>query len=106
VLDIPVVGVKSFSDITQIYEDVVLHCEIQFSSSVEYLYWQQDYRNLTVDNNVRYSGGTIDSPSLTIHNVLYDDTGYYTCNAVSQSGTATSLVINLTVVGNGVGKFV
>ena len=105
-LDIPVVGVKSFSDITQIHEDVVLHCEIQFSSSVEYLYWQQDYSNLTVDNNVRYSGGTIDSPSLTIHNVLYDDTGYYTCNVVSQSGTGTSLFINLTVVGNGVGKFV
>ena len=29
VLDIPVVGVKSTSYITQIHKDVVLHCEIQ-----------------------------------------------------------------------------
>ena len=106
VLDIPVVGVESTSYLTQIHEDVVLHCEVQFSSSVEYLYWQHDYLNITVDNNARYSGGTIDSPSLTIQNVIYDDTGYYTCNAVSQSGTGTSLLINLTVVGDGVGKFV
>ena len=106
VLDIPVVGVKSTSYITQIHKDVVLHCEIQFGSSVDYLYWQHDYLNITVDNNTRYSGGTQDSPSLTIHNVIYDDTGYYTCKVVSRSGTGTSLFINLTVVGDGVGKFV
>ena len=41
-----------------------------------------------------------------MHNVIYDDTGYYTCNVVSQSGTGTSLLINLTVVGDVVGKFV
>ena len=105
VLDIPVVGVQSTSYLTQIHEDVVLHCEVQFGS-VEYLYWQHDYLNITVDNNARYSGGTKDSPSLIIHNVTYDDTGYYTCNAVSQSGTGTSLIINLIVVGDGVGKFV
>ena len=107
VLDIPVVGVESTSYITQIHEDVVLHCEVQFGSSVEYLeYWQHDYLNIIVDNNARYSGGTIDSPSLVIHNVTYEDTGYYTCNVVSQSGTGSSLFINLTVVGDGVGKFV
>ena len=103
--DIPVVGVKSTSYLTQIHEDVVLHCEVHFGF-VAYLYWQQDYLNITVDNNVRYSGGTIDSPTLVIQNVLYEDTGYYTCNVLSQSGTGTSLFINLTVVGDGVGKFV
>jgi hypothetical protein len=98
--------VKLTSYLTQIHEDVVLYGEVQFSSSVEYLYWQQDYRNLTVNNNARYSGGTIDISSLTIHEATYDDTGYYTCNAVSQSGTGTSLFINLTDVGDGAGKFV
>jgi hypothetical protein len=98
--------VKLTSYLTPIHEDVVLYCEVQFSSSVEYLYWQQDYRNITVNNNARYSGGTIDISSLTIHEAIYDDTGYYTCNAVSQSGTGTSLFINLTVVGDGAGKFV
>jgi hypothetical protein len=74
---------------------------------VKYLeYWQHDYLNIIVDNNARYSGGTIDSPSLVIHNVKYEDTGYYTCNVVSLSGTGTSLFINLTVVGDDVGKFV
>jgi hypothetical protein len=106
VLDIPVVGVKSTSYITQIHEDVVLHCEVQFGSSVEYLYWQHNYLNITVDNNTRYSSGTKDSPSLTIHNIIYDDTGYYTCKVFSRSGTGTSLFINLTVAGDGVGKFV
>jgi hypothetical protein len=59
----------------------------------------------TVDNNARYNGGTIDSPSLVIHNVTCDDTGYYTCNVVNQSGTGTSLFINLAVVDDIVGKF-
>ena len=106
VLDIPVVGVESTSYLTQIHEDVVLPCEVQFGSSVEYLYWQHDHLNITVDNNTRYSRGTIDSPSLAIHSVTYYDTGCYTCNVVSQSGTGTSLFINLTVVGDVVGKFV
>ena len=105
-LDIPVVRVKSSSYLTQIHDDVVLHCEVQFSSSVVYLYWQQDCLNLTVSNTVRYRGGTIDSPSLVIHNVTYEDTGYFTCNVVNLFGTGTSLVITLTVVGNVVGKFV
>ena len=105
-LDIPVVGVQSTSYITRIHEDIVLHCEVQFGSAVEYLYWQHDYLNITVDNNARYSGGTKDSPILVIHNVLYDDTGYYTCNVVSQSGTGTSLFINLIIVGDVEGKFV
>ena len=96
---------KFTSYLTQIHKAVVLYCEVQFSSTVEYLYWQQDYRNLTVNNNTRYSGGTIETSSLTIHEATYNDTGYYTCNAVSQSGTGTSLYINL-IVGDGVGKFV
>jgi hypothetical protein len=33
VLDIPVVGVESTSYITQLHEDVVLYCEVQFGSS-------------------------------------------------------------------------
>ena len=106
VLDMPVVGVESTSYITQIHKDVVLHCEMQFGSSVDYLYWQHDYLNITVDNNTRYSSGTKDSPSLTIHNVIYDDTGYYTCKVVSRFGTGTSFFINLTVVDDIVGKFV
>ena len=105
-LDIPVVGVKSSSYLAQIHDDVVLHCEVQFGSFVEYLYWQQDCLNLTVSNTVRYSGGTLDSPSLVIHNVTYEDTGYFTCNVVNQSGTGTSLCITLTVVGDVVGNFV
>ena len=104
-LDIPVVGVKSSSYLAQIHDDVVLHCEVQFGSFVEYLYWQQDCLNLTV-SNTRYSGGTIDSPSLIIHNLTNEDTGYFTCNVVNQSGTGTSLCITLTVVGDVVGKFV
>ena len=63
---------KLTSYLIQIHEDVVLYCEVQFSSSVEYLYWQQDYRNLTVNNNARYSGGTIDISSLTIHMMIQD----------------------------------
>jgi len=97
--------VQSTSYLTQIYEDVVLHCELQFGSSVDYVYWQQDFLNLTV-SNTRYCGGTIDSPILVIYNVTNEDTGYYTCNVASQSGTGTSLFINLTVVDDVVGKFV
>jgi hypothetical protein len=85
--------------------NVVLHCEVQFGSSVDFVYWQHDCLSLTVEN-ARYSDGTIDSPSLTIHNVIYDDTEYYTCNVVNQSGTGTSLFINLAVVDDVVGKFV
>lgn len=92
--NIPVVGVESFLYSANISQDSVLHCDLLYGSSLSSVYWQHNGLNLTYSSN-KYNGSTIDSPSLSIYNVTYDDDGEYTCNVGFGEGSSPVIILNI-----------
>lgn len=58
------------------------------------VFWEHQYNgvNSVIDasDSSKYSGGTVSSPSLTIHNFTINDIGSYRCSARNSVGTAHS----------------
>ena len=52
------------------------------------------------NNNNKYSGSTVQTPSLTITGATAGDEGNYVCSATNSVGTATSSDTFLDVVGS------
>jgi hypothetical protein len=50
-------------------------------------------------NSAKYSGGTVNTPSLTIQNAVTSDSGVYRCSATNAVGTGQSQDTTLTVTG-------
>ncbi|XP_063442513.1 hemicentin-1-like [Mytilus trossulus] len=99
VIDLPVLGVESFTYTANISQDVTLYCELLFGIQVTGLYWQQDNQNLTAASfSDKYSSVTKEIASLTIRNVTYADAGIYSCHAVNYVGTGSSPDIQLNVI--------
>jgi hypothetical protein len=57
-------------------------------------------RKEVVIDGRKYSGSTVNSPSLTIHRVDSSDVGYYTCYGSNRVGTGQSQEVHLDVVGS------
>ncbi|XP_033751333.1 hemicentin-1-like isoform X17 [Pecten maximus] len=51
-------------------------------------------------DGVNYSGGTVNSPSLSVNNADNSDTGFYVCTATNSIGTGTSNQAYLSVTGS------
>ncbi|XP_063428599.1 hemicentin-1-like isoform X2 [Mytilus trossulus] len=82
---------------------VTLGCTVTASPTHTVVYWQRIGNNnvgTTVDmNNIKYSGSTVNSPSLTINNAALSDEGSYRCYATNSIGLGQSQNTFLDVVG-------
>jgi len=85
--------------------DVTLVCTITSTPSYTEVKWVKAVNKVPTDiviDGSKYSGSTVNSPSLTIHRVDSSDVGCYTCCGTNSVGTgqshAVSLVVN--VVGS------
>lgn len=68
--------------------NVTVDCNIKGPepSSVTWIKFANNIQiTITIDNN-RYSGGTVDSPALTINNLNTDDAAQYQCTAKNPGG--------------------
>ena len=69
------------------------------------MYWQRTINGQTTQittgtNTNKYSGSTVNTPSLTINNVAQSDTGSYRCLADNVIGTGQSQITVLNVAGS------
>lgn len=64
--------------------------------------WVKTLNNANTDVEVtgRFSGATVNGPSLTISNSVNSDGGYYTCYATNSIGTGQSQSTFLNVIGS------
>ena len=81
---------------------VTLGCTVTSTSQVTSVFWQRNVNGFvtTITSNTntnKYSGSTVNNPSLTIFNSASSDAGTYTCFASNGFGTGTSTSTSLTV---------
>lgn len=55
------------------------------------------YVSMNITTNSRFTGGTIDSPSLEIIDLKLEDSGYYRCRVTNDDGTTTTPVFTVLV---------
>ena len=100
--DAPRLSVNGITVTASIGETIVLSCAVDANPVISDLYWTRANRGVAIDtvkNPQKYSGGSTDSPRLTIFGADSSDTGQYTCVAVNAVGTTTSDVVFVSVTG-------
>ncbi|XP_069107396.1 basement membrane-specific heparan sulfate proteoglycan core protein-like [Argopecten irradians] len=97
--DRPNVTVGSASYHTIVGTNVNLQCTVTSSRSITNVFWQRGINDvisvLTIDN-VKYSGGSLALPSLTIISTQISDSGTYTCfgsNSIGIQSATTQLTV-------------
>ena len=84
---------------------VTLVCEVTATPTETRIVWRRFVNGAPVDidfsmnNNNKYSGSTVDTPSLTIRNADNSDEGNYVCYATNVVGTGSSSQTFLDVIG-------
>jgi hypothetical protein len=82
--------------------DVTLVCTITSIPSYNEVKWDKGMHGIptevVIDSN-KYTGSTVNTPSLTIHSADSSDVGYYTCYGTNSVGTGQSQEVHLDVVG-------
>ncbi|XP_048778626.2 hemicentin-1-like isoform X2 [Ostrea edulis] len=83
---------------------VTLRCDVTANPFQNRIEWQRIANGVSTTINVtaeqRYSGSTINTPSLTITGAISSDGGVYVCSATNNAGKGVSGQTLLTVVGN------
>lgn len=85
---------------------ITLKCTVFATPSATVVEWNKfDQNGIAYKINVasqssKYSGGTVNTPSLTILNAEDSDETYYTCQATNAAGTGTSTQTYLDVLGS------
>ena len=83
---------------------VTLQCVVNANPTHTVVQWQKVVNGVITDvvmsSNNRYSGSTVNSPSLTISQAAFSDEGNYICTATNPVGTANSQQTFLDVTGS------
>ena len=90
-VDKPVVTVVT-PDPVEEGQSVTIKCQSQARPAVTSVMWKKGQEVISVTTNSKYSGGTVQTPSLTIGSVLKTDAGEYTCQLGSDVGHGTGSV--------------
>ena len=99
------VNVLQLSYSTNIGSSVTLECTVTSNPTHTNVYWQRTINGQTTQittstNTNKYSGSTVNTPSLTINTVAQSDTGSYRCLADNVIGTGQSQITVLNVAGS------
>ncbi|XP_069133471.1 serine-rich adhesin for platelets-like isoform X3 [Argopecten irradians] len=101
--NVPTVTIAQSAYITNTGSTISLECTVSANPAHSTVFWQRNIgtgtESINIDD-VKYSGSTVNSPSLTVINADTSDTGTYTCFATNSVGTGQSSATTLTVTGN------
>lgn len=104
---IPTVNILSPSYSILYGNRITIECTINSNPPHTIVVWQKIVNGvpniLNLGNSAKYSGGTINTPSLTILNTVTEDSGTYRCTATNVVGTGSSQGTTLTVTGGASG---
>ena len=74
-------------------QSVIITCHSQGARpAVTSVMWKKGQKVINVTTDSKYSGGTVQAPSLTIGSVLKTDAGEYTCQLGNDVGHGTASV--------------
>jgi hypothetical protein len=84
---------------------VTLECVVTANPTHTSVQWQKlvnnQYQTIAFNNNNnKYSGSTVNTPSLTLSSSDLNDEGYYICTATNSLGTGQSSQTFLDVIGS------
>lgn len=102
-IDVPRVTVAQDSYAVTTGTTVTLQCSVFAIPQATSIIWDRvvnGVRDSMDTTSNRYSGATVNNPSLTIHNTEGDDSGIYRCYAKNAVGTTSSPGVILTVAGS------
>nr|XP_022325054.1 hemicentin-1-like isoform X45 [Crassostrea virginica] len=98
--DVPSVSVSQTSYSIFVGSSVTMNCFVSGNPAVSFVYWSVTRNGFTqTAQDVRYSNGNVNNPSLTISNARQSDSGVFVCVAQNSAGTTNSSAISLTVSG-------
>lgn len=84
-------------------QTITLECTVTASPAHTTVYWQKILNGVatTISSsaNNKYSGSTVNTPSLTVSSAEAADEAYYICFATNEVGTGQSAQTYLDVVG-------
>lgn len=104
---IPVVQIPQPSYTVNLAQTITITCTVTANPTHTSVQWQRTQNGVTTNIGVgsgKYSGGTVNSPSLSINNADLNDIGQYVCSATNIVGTGTSTATTLNVVGGMIQK--
>ncbi|XP_070202021.1 hemicentin-1-like isoform X2 [Littorina saxatilis] len=78
-------------------QSLTLFCSIRAIPPVTSVLWFRDGSVMDLRNSLKYSGGTVDTPNLTILNLSSSDAGVYMCRATNNIGTTDGENVTATV---------
>ena len=100
---IPVVNIPQPSYSIEYGNPITIECTVTANPLHTIVIWQKIVNGqpttINQGNSGRYTGGTVNTPSLTIQSAVTSDTGVYRCLATNAVGTGQSQDTTLTITG-------
>jgi hypothetical protein len=102
---IPVVRILQNQYTVNYGASVTLECTVTATPGHTSVQWRRTINGVQTtiavsNNNNKYSGSAVNTPSLTINTAENGDEGFYTCYATNSVGTGNSQQTYLDVVGS------
>ncbi|XP_069133480.1 hemicentin-1-like isoform X12 [Argopecten irradians] len=100
---VPVVNIQQASYTVNTGSTATLVCTVTATPNANSVTWRRTINGVSTAitiNGGKYTGGSVNSPSLVIYSTTSSDIGFYTCEASNAVGTGTSADTYLDVVGS------